>query len=103
MWTITVSLGMVKPPPGHYVITRRLTMSAALVSRSRSSFTLQIEIPYTTSMLEFEESIQSALNEGGVLATEEALRTFDADGSPIVVGQTRLTSKGQTPKEYQTP
>jgi hypothetical protein len=78
-------------------------MSAALVSRSRSSFTLQIEIPYTTSMLEFEESIQSALNEGGVLATEEALRTFDADGSPIVVGQTRLTSKGQTPKEYQTP
>ncbi len=78
-------------------------MSAALVSRSRSSFTLQIEIPYTTSMLEFEESIQSALNEGGVLATEEALRTFDADGSPIVVGETRLTSKGQTPKEYQTP
>jgi hypothetical protein len=78
-------------------------MSAAIVSRSRSSFTLQIEIPYTASMLEFEESIQSALNEGGVLATEEALTTFDADGSPIVVGETRLTSKGQTPKEYQTP
>ena len=78
-------------------------MPASIVSRSRSSFTLQIEIPYAGSMLEFEESIQRALNEGGVLATQEALQTFDADGSPIVVGETRLTSKGQVPKEYQTP
>jgi len=54
-------------------------------------------------MLEFEESIQRALNEGGVLATQEALQTFEVDGSPIVVGETRLTSKGQVPKEYQTP
>jgi len=70
-------------------------MSAAIVSRSRSSFTLQIEIPYSSSMLEFEESIQRALNEGGVLATQEALQTFEVDGSPIVVGETRLTSKGR--------
>lgn len=78
-------------------------MPATIVSRSRSSFTLQIEIPYSGSMLEFEESMQRALNEGGVLATQEALQTFDADGAPIVVGETRLTSKGQVPKEYQTP
>jgi hypothetical protein len=78
-------------------------MPAAIVSRSRSSFTLQIEIPYSSTMLEFEESVQRSLNEGGVLATQEALQTFDADGSPIVVGETRLTSKGKVAKEYQTP
>lgn len=78
-------------------------MTAAIVSRSRSSFTLQIEIPYSSSMLEFEESVQRSLNEGGVLATQEALQTFDADGSPVVVGETRLTSKGKVAKEYQTP
>jgi hypothetical protein len=78
-------------------------MTAAIVSRSRSSFTLQIEIPYSSSMLDFEESVQRSLNEGGVLATQEALQTFDADGSPIVVGETRLTSKGKVAKEYQTP
>lgn len=31
------------------------------------------------------------------------LHRFDSDGSPIVIGQTTLTSKGTVPKEYQTP
>jgi len=78
-------------------------MAASIVSRSQSSVTLQVEIPFAASMLESEEVIQKALNEAGVLATEEVLRTFDSDGSPIVIGGTRLTSKGQVPKEYQTP
>src|ERR1700737_4486897 len=78
-------------------------MSASIVSRSQSSFTVQIEIPFGTSMLESEEAIQDAVNEGGVLATEEALGRFDTDGSPIVIGGTRLTSKGRVSKDYQTP
>jgi hypothetical protein len=78
-------------------------MPASIVSRSQSSFTLQIEIPYGTSMLESEEAIQHAVNEAGVLATEEALGRFDTDGCPILIGGTRLTSKGQVSKEYQTP
>jgi hypothetical protein len=36
-------------------------------------------------------------------ATQEGLRQFDTDGSPITVGATKLTSKGQLPKDYQTP
>ena len=39
-------------------------MPATIVSRSRSSFTLQIEIPYSGSMLEFEESMQRAPERG---------------------------------------
>ena len=50
-----------------------------------------------------EGAIQSALNEAGMLATEQALERFDADGSPIVLGDVKWTTKGQEPKVYQTP
>jgi hypothetical protein len=78
-------------------------MAAEIVARSQTGFTIQIEVPYVRSMLEFEESLQSQLNEAGVLATQEALHTFDTDGSPIQVGSVKLTSKGTQPKDYQTP
>src|SRR3954467_8134993 len=78
-------------------------MSAAIVARSESSFTVQVEIPYGPSMLDFEQAIQDRLNQAGVLATEEALRQFDTDGSPITIGPVKFTSKGPLPKEYQTP
>src|SRR3954447_6931287 len=78
-------------------------MPAAIVARTDAAFTIQVEIPYASSMLDFEEAIQQRLNEAGVLATAEALQQFDADGSPIRVGDTKLTSKGKLIKEYQTP
>lgn len=78
-------------------------MSAAIVARSGTSFTVQVEIPYATSMLNAEEIIQDRLNQAGVVATQEALQQFDTDGSPIVIGSVKFTSKGQLPKEYQTP
>jgi hypothetical protein len=78
-------------------------MPAAIIARTDDAFTIQVEIPYGTSMLDFEEVIQRRLNEAGVLATQEALGRFDADGSPIQVGDTKLTSKGKLKKEYQTP
>src|SRR4028118_1911292 len=78
-------------------------MSASIVARSESSFTVQVEIPYGSSMLDFEQTIQERLNQAGVVATQEALQQFDTDGSPITVGSVKFTSKGQLPKEYQTP
>jgi hypothetical protein len=78
-------------------------MPAAIIHRTDDAFTIQVEIPYGPSMLDFEEVIQQRLNEAGVLATQEALQRFDADGSPIRVGDTKLTSKGKLKKEYQTP
>src|SRR5829696_4629216 len=78
-------------------------MPAAIVARSESGFTIQVEIPYGSSMLDAEEVLQQRLNEAGTLATAEVLQRFDADGSPISVGDTKLTSKGKLVKEYQTP
>jgi hypothetical protein len=78
-------------------------MPAAIVARTESAFTIQIEIPYGGSMLGSEETIQEHLNQAGVLATQEALQRFDTDGSPITVADTKLTSMGRVLKEYQTP
>jgi hypothetical protein len=78
-------------------------MSAQIIDRTEAGFTVQITIPYNQSMLEFEEAPQDRLNAAGVLATQEGLRQFDTDGSPITVGSVTFTSKGQHPKDYQTP
>jgi hypothetical protein len=78
-------------------------MSAQIIDRTESGFTVQVTIPYNHSMLDFEETLQQQLNAAGALATQEGLRQFDTDGSPITVGSIQLTSKGQIPKDYQTP
>jgi hypothetical protein len=78
-------------------------MNATIIARTLTSFTLQIEVPYNGSMLDFEETLQQRLNDAGVIATAEGLRQFDTDGSPITVGTTKLTSKGPVEKDYQTP
>jgi hypothetical protein len=78
-------------------------MPATIVARSESTFTVQIEIPYGSSMLDCEEILQQRLNEAGTLATAELLQRFDTDGAPLQVGDTKLTSKGKLLKEYQTP
>jgi hypothetical protein len=78
-------------------------MAAEIIARNTQSFKITIDIPYSRSMMESEELIQKALNAGGVIATEEALKQFDTDGSPIVVGSLKLTSKGQVSKTYQSP
>src|SRR5919202_287463 len=78
-------------------------MNATIISRTPTSFTLQVEVPYNTSMLDFEETLQQRLNEAGVLGTAAGLRQFDTDGSPITVGSVKLTTKGPIEKDYQTP
>lgn len=78
-------------------------MSATIVNETADSLTLQVVIKFNRSMLEAENAICDALNEAGTLATAKFLKRFDTDGSPIVVGPTKLTSKGTVEKEYQTP
>jgi len=78
-------------------------MNAMIISRTPTSFTLQVEVPYNDSMLDFEEALQERLNEAGVVATAEGLKQFDTDGSPITVGPVKFTSKGRVEKDYQTP
>ena len=78
-------------------------MTAAIVNESADSVTIQVVIPFNRSMLLAEDSIQNELNEAGTLASHNFLKRFDSDGTAIVIGQTTLTSKGNVPKEYQTP
>jgi hypothetical protein len=78
-------------------------MSATLIERQDDTITIQVRLRLSRSLLDTEHAIQQALNEAGLLATTEALQQFDTDGAPIQVGATRLTSKGQEPKTYQTP
>ena len=78
-------------------------MSATITAHTEHSVTLEVTIALPSSMLESERSIQAALNEAGCLATGSALERFDTDGSPLVMGSSRWTRKGQEPKTYQTP
>src|SRR4051794_26108513 len=78
-------------------------MSATLLERHEDAVTIQVRIPLSRSLLATEQAILQALNAAGLLATTEALRQFDTDGSPLQLGASRYTSKGQEPKGYQTP
>ena len=78
-------------------------MTAQVTRQINDSITIEVTLPLTGSMLQAEEAIQDALNEVGLLATEEKLKRFDTDGSPIQLGSVRMTSKGQFTQDYETP
>jgi len=78
-------------------------MGAKIVGRTESSVKIEVEIDLGRSMLKTEEKVLEGVNEVGRLATGEALKRFDTDGSPIEVCGERLTSKGSQNQSYQTP
>lgn len=78
-------------------------MPAKLISSSNKETVIELKIEHANSMLAGEELIQQALNEAGALSSQELLKQFDTDGSPIQFGDTKLTSKGKMLKKYQTP
>ena len=78
-------------------------MAAEIKSQTDDTLVIEITLPLDRSMLEGEGCIEQALNEAGTLATGELLKCFDTDGSAIQMGSTKLTSKGQVEKSYQTP
>lgn len=75
------------------------TISAHPDGRITVSFTFQPG----SSMLESESNLQRAANEALNAATGACLSGFDTDGTPLLVGRDKLTSKGRLPKLYQTP
>lgn len=70
---------------------------------STDQVTIEVSIPLIRSMISGEDVIQFATNTVGKLATQELLKLFDTDGSPITFGNLRFTSKGKIAKEYETP
>ena len=77
-------------------------MSVKLIAVEGDPVRIELTIKLNRSMLESEETILSALNEAGCIATGEALKRFETDGSAILIGGTKWTSKGEEPKYYQT-
>ncbi len=78
-------------------------MPASIVSSDANSVTIQVTIPFNSSMLASEDEIQEVLNIAGQLATEKALEQYDSDGSPLDYAGQHWTSKGKEPKVYQSP
>ena len=76
---------------------------AKVLRRSGTEVTLEVTVDLKGTLLEMEGAIQEASNAVGHCATEEALKRFDTDGSPIRVGALKLTARGRDPKPYQTP
>lgn len=78
-------------------------MAAQLIKQDGNEVTRQVTVNLSGRLLEAEDKIQAAVNAVGCLATEEALKRFDADGTPIVLGKVTGTHKMSNPKPYQTP
>lgn len=74
-----------------------------IIHQSDGTLTIELTVKLDpSSMLKSEDNILAALNEAGCVAAEAALAQFDTDGSPIVIGETKLTSKGKPSKRYET-
>lgn len=78
-------------------------MPVTVIESTSEFITLQITIPLRQSFLDTEETIQAVLNETGAIASGEALKQLDTDGSALVMGGMNWSSKGKLPKTYQTP
>jgi hypothetical protein len=76
---------------------------AEIITRNGNELTIQVTIKLTGSLLEMENTILDSCNEIGCLATTEALKKFDTDGSPIKLGEIKMTARGKDNKTYQTP
>ena len=64
---------------------------------------IEVTVDLSGGMLEVEDAILGAVNAVGNVATAEALKRFDADGDPIMMGGSRWYSKGKLPKVFNTP
>jgi hypothetical protein len=78
-------------------------MPATVSSNPDGSLTVCVNFTPGASMMESEANLQTALWEAGNLATGKCLERFDTDGSPLLIGGEKFTSKGSLPKGYQTP
>ena len=78
-------------------------MTAKLINVEGSKIKIELILELSRSMLDTEINIQKGLNEVGCIASKEALKYLDTDGSPLKIGEEIWKSKGEQPKEYQTP
>lgn len=78
-------------------------MQTSITKLTDNELTIEVKITLTGSMFESEQMILQACNQVGQLATTESLKRFDADGSPIKIGNQKYTSRDVVAKIYETP
>src|SRR6201981_944652 len=78
-------------------------MLRVISGREGDRIKIEVTVDLSGGMLEAEEAILRAVNAVGNVATAEALKRFDADGEPIVVGGSIWYLKGKLPKIFNTP
>jgi hypothetical protein len=78
-------------------------MAAQVVSTSGNKAVIQVEVEFSSSMLNSEQSILEAVNDVGSVATQHLLERFDTNGQPISIGPVSMTTKGRVDCAYQTP
>lgn len=79
-------------------------MGATIISKDNDELVIELRVAVSSNFLDFEKQVQDELSNAGRLLTECGLKDFDADGSPIIIGNTKYTAK-QNPveKKYETP
>ena len=76
---------------------------AKIIARIGDQLTIQVTMKLSGSFMEMENTILDGCNEMGCLATTEALQKFDTDGSPIKLGDIKMTTRAKDNLTYQTP
>lgn len=76
---------------------------AKIIAYEDKELTIQVKIKLTGSMFEMENAILDACNEVGCLGTTKALERFDTDGSPIKLGEIKMTARTKDNKLYRSP
>ena len=79
-------------------------MTASILSSNDRVTEIVIKIEHDRSMIDFENQLQKALNEAGQLGVQKELEWLDTDGSPIMLGDIRFSSKSKKElKVYESP
>lgn len=76
---------------------------ARIISRSGTELTVEFTVDIKGTLFEAEQAIQQACNEVGRAVTREAVAGFDTDGSSLMTGTIKWTSKGKSCQTYQSP
>jgi len=78
-------------------------MPVTNVQKNNGMVEITLSVKLDGSMLEMEEALQDSLNEAGCAVMEQALESFDTDGSPIKIADTKFSCKGRFKQAYETP
>ena len=76
-------------------------MTAKLINVEGSKIKIELTLELSRSMLDTEINIQKGLNEVGCIASKEALKYLDTDGSPLKIGKKPGRVKENNPKNIK--